>query len=68
MLLLRDPGAVSAIEKQSRYMLQSGSGDLGQWSLEGSRSGSGLLLHAALHVIGAVGYAYLGKRIFQGPD
>jgi glutamate decarboxylase len=59
MLLLRDPGAASVIEKQSRYMLQSGSGDLGQWSLEGSRSGSGLLLHAALHVIGAEGYAYL---------
>jgi putative pyridoxal-dependent aspartate 1-decarboxylase len=59
ILLLRDPSAGGAIEKQSRYMLQEFSGDLGKRSLEGSRPGSALLLHAALQVIGCDGYAFL---------
>ena len=58
-LLLRDPSACTVIEKQSRYMLQECSGDLGKRSLEGSRPGSALLLHAALKVIGCEGYALL---------
>jgi glutamate decarboxylase len=59
VLLLRDPCAAAVIEKHSRYMLQPGSGDLGNCSVEGSRPGNGLLLHAALHVIGKEGYAWL---------
>ena len=79
VLLLRDPQVGAVIEKHSRYMLQQGSGDLGQRSVEGSRSGSGFLFHAALHVIGAEGYACLVdesirktqvmiKRIGQMPE
>ncbi len=59
VLLLRDPAASHVIEKHSRYMLQECSGDLGKRSLEGSRPGSALLLHAALQVIGIDGYAFL---------
>ena len=58
-LLFRDPAAASVIEKHSRYMLQECSEDLGKRSVEGSRPGTGLLLHAALHVIGKEGYGYL---------
>lgn len=59
MLLLRDPSAAKTIEKQTRYMLQEGSGDLGKRSLEGSRPGAAMLVHAALHIIGAKGYEFL---------
>jgi putative pyridoxal-dependent aspartate 1-decarboxylase len=59
LLLLRDPHASRVIEKQTRYMLQECSGDLGKRSLEGSRSAAALFLHAALHVIGPAGYEVL---------
>ncbi len=59
MLLLRDPQAARTIEKQAGYMLQKRSGDLGKRALDGSRPGTALFLHAALHVIGAEGYEFL---------
>jgi glutamate decarboxylase len=59
MLLLRDPSTAKVIEKNSHYVIQNGSGDLGQRSLEGSRDGAALFLHAALHLIGADGYGFL---------
>jgi len=59
VLLMRHPQASSVIEKQTSYMLQEGSGDLGNRSLEGSRPGSALLLHAALNIIGPRGYGWL---------
>jgi len=59
MLLLRDPAAAQSIERQTRYMLQRGSGDLGRRSIEGSRPGTALLMHAALHIIGRHGYEAL---------
>jgi glutamate decarboxylase len=58
-LLLRDPKSARVIEKQSHYMLQEGSGDLGRRSLEGSRSGAALFFHAGLQLIGAEGYGFL---------
>jgi glutamate decarboxylase len=61
ILLLRDPLAPHVIEKHSRYMLQEDSGDLGRRSLEGSRSGATLFLHAGLHVIGTEGYGLLAE-------
>lgn len=59
VLLLRNPGVARAIEKQARYMLREDSGDLGKRSLEGSRPGVALFLHAALSIIGLEGYALL---------
>lgn len=51
-LLLRDPHRAQVIEKDARYLFHRGAEDLGRRSLEGSRSGSSLFLHAVLHVIG----------------
>lgn len=59
MLLLRNPASARVIEKHSHYILQNGSGDLGQRSLEGSRAGAALFLHAALHLVGVAGYGFL---------
>jgi len=55
VLRMLEPHAATVIEKQASYMLQEGSGDLGKRSLEGSRSGSALLLHAGLNIIGPQG-------------
>jgi glutamate decarboxylase len=59
LLLWRDPRAAMAIEKQADYMLRKGSGDLGVWSIEGSRPASSLLLHAVLHIVGPKGFSHL---------
>jgi glutamate/tyrosine decarboxylase-like PLP-dependent enzyme len=59
LVLLRDPHKAQFIGKEAYYMLRPDSGDLGKYSIEGSRPGSSLLLHAALHVIGRQGYESL---------
>jgi glutamate decarboxylase len=59
LLLLRDPHTARAIEKQAHYLSRPGSADLGRRSLEGSRPGSALFLHAGLHIFGRAGYAAL---------
>jgi glutamate decarboxylase len=59
MLLLRNPQTADVIEKETRYILHEGSGDLGKRSLEGSRGGTALFTHAALNIIGAAGYEFL---------
>ena len=65
VLLLRDPHAARLLEKRAPYMLHAGSGDLGRFSLEGSRAGSALLMHASMQVIGRRGYAALIERNFD---
>lgn len=62
VLLLRDPHQARLLEKQAPYMLHSGSGDLGRFSLDGSRPGVALLIHASMTVIGRDGYAELIDR------
>ena len=59
MVLLRDPHKASFIEKQARYIVRPGSYDLGRRSLEGSRPGMALFLHAALNIVGGKGYEFL---------
>lgn len=59
LLLLRDPHLARSIEKQANYLSRPGSRDLGRRSLEGSRPGMVLYLHAALHILGRAGYARL---------
>lgn len=59
MLLLREPVAAKVIEKQAQYIIRADSPDLGRRSLEGSRPAMALYLHAALHILGADGYAWL---------
>jgi putative pyridoxal-dependent aspartate 1-decarboxylase len=59
MVMLRDPRLASHIEKQAKYIVRPGSIDLGRRSLEGSRAGMALFLHAALNIIGRKGYEFL---------
>ncbi|HEX9078693.1 MAG TPA: putative pyridoxal-dependent aspartate 1-decarboxylase [Desulfuromonadaceae bacterium] len=59
MVVFRDPTAVSAIEHHANYILRHGSKDLGSHTLEGSRPGMALLVHAGLSIIGRKGYELL---------
>lgn len=65
MVLFKNPHAINAIEHHAQYIIRKGSKDLGATSLEGSRSGASLLVHAGLHIIGRQGY---GLLIDQGID
>jgi glutamate decarboxylase len=59
MVLFGDPHHAQVIEKTAHYLSRPGSADLGKRSLEGSRPGTSLYLHAALRLIGREGYATL---------
>ncbi|MCK4621666.1 MAG: putative pyridoxal-dependent aspartate 1-decarboxylase [Desulfuromonadales bacterium] len=59
MVLFKDPSAVSAIEHHAAYILRHGSKDLGSHTLEGSRPGQSMLVHAGLSIIGRKGYELL---------
>jgi glutamate decarboxylase len=59
MVMFKDPQAVSAIEHHAAYILRPGSKDLGTHTLEGSRPGKAMLVHAGLHIIGRRGYELL---------
>lgn len=59
IVLFRDPNAASSIAHFANYIIRKGSRDLGRRSLEGSRPGMALLVHAALTVIGRRGYELL---------
>ena len=50
---------MSAIEHHAAYILRHGSKDLGSHTLEGSRPGKALLVHAGLSIIGRKGYELL---------
>ena len=59
MVVFKDPTALSAIEHHAAYILRHGSKDLGSHTLEGSRPGMALLVHAGLSIIGRKGYELL---------
>jgi len=59
MVFFRNPHLAKAIEKSASYTIRNGSLDLGKRSLEGSRPGMALFLHAGLHLIGVEGYEFL---------
>jgi len=56
MVVFKDPATLSAVEHHAEYILRAGSKDLGQYSLEGSRPGMAMLVHAAFNIIGRKGY------------
>jgi putative pyridoxal-dependent aspartate 1-decarboxylase len=62
VVLLRDPDAAAAIEKQAAYIIRAASADLGRRALEGSRPAASILLHAGLQLLGRAGYAALLDR------
>jgi glutamate decarboxylase len=59
MVVFKDPAALTAIEHHAAYILRHGSKDLGSHTLEGSRPGKALLVHAGLSIIGRKGYELL---------
>lgn len=59
MVIFRDPTAMSAIEHHAAYILRHGSKDLGSHTLEGSRPGMSMLVHAGFSIIGRKGYEIL---------
>ena len=59
MAIFKDPTALSAIEHHADYILRHGSKDLGSHTLEGSRPGKSMLVHAGLSIIGRKGYELL---------
>lgn len=56
MVVFKNPTMVGAVEHHAEYILRAGSKDLGQYSIEGSRPGMAMLVHAAFHIIGRKGY------------
>ncbi|QDF68485.1 putative pyridoxal-dependent aspartate 1-decarboxylase [Shewanella sp. SNU WT4] len=62
MVLFKDPTACSAIVHHAEYILRKGSKDLGSQTLEGSRPGMALQVHACLQIIGQQGYEILINR------
>ena len=59
MVVFKDPTALSAIEHHANYILRHGSKDLGSHTLEGSRPGMAMLVHAGFCIIGRKGYELL---------
>jgi len=62
MVVFRDPRTLSAIEHHAEYIIRKGSKDLGSRTLEGSRPGMAMLVHAGYHIIGRKGYEILIDR------
>ncbi|NND82106.1 MAG: putative pyridoxal-dependent aspartate 1-decarboxylase [Gammaproteobacteria bacterium] len=56
MVVFKNPAKLGAVEHHAEYILRDGSKDLGQYSIEGSRPGMAMLVHAAMHIIGRQGY------------
>jgi glutamate/tyrosine decarboxylase-like PLP-dependent enzyme len=65
LLVLGDPHDARAIEKSSDYIIRNGSDDLGQRSIESSRPGSPLFLHAALNIIGRRGTKHSSTTVWR---
>lgn len=59
MVLFKDSTALSAIEHHANYIIRKGSKDLGSRTLEGSRPGMAMLVHAGFYIIGRKGYEIL---------
>ncbi|MCL1139076.1 pyridoxal-dependent aspartate 1-decarboxylase PanP [Shewanella pneumatophori] len=59
MVIFKDPTFANAIKHHAEYILRQGSKDLGSQTLEGSRPGMAMLVHACLQVIGREGYEIL---------
>jgi glutamate decarboxylase len=59
IVLFKDPEAADVIEHHAEYILRKGSKDLGSHTLEGSRPGMAMLVHACMRVIGRKGYEML---------
>lgn len=59
LVVFKDPEAANAIEHHAEYILRKGSKDLGRHTLEGSRPGMAMLVHACMSIIGRQGFERL---------
>ncbi|MEX2131852.1 MAG: putative pyridoxal-dependent aspartate 1-decarboxylase [Pseudohongiellaceae bacterium] len=59
LCVFRKPETLSSVEHHAEYIIRRGSKDIGSHSVEGSRPGMALLVHAGLHIIGKHGYELL---------
>ncbi len=59
MVLFKDHRHLSLVAHHAEYIIRKGSRDLGRTTLEGSRPGMAMLVHAGLHIIGRRGYEML---------
>jgi putative pyridoxal-dependent aspartate 1-decarboxylase len=59
LVIFKSPHVCNAIEHHAEYILRKGSKDLGSHTLEGSRPGMAMLVHACLKIIGRQGYSML---------
>ncbi len=59
IVLFKEPDIVNVVEHHAEYILRKGSKDLGSHTLEGSRPGMAMLVHACLSIIGRKGYEML---------
>jgi len=62
MLALKDPEKAKLVSKTAKYIIRTGSSDLGKFTLEGSRPSNAVYMHANLACIGAAGYESLMNR------
>jgi len=59
---LKDPESIRHIKKTANYIIREESYDLGKFSIEGSRPGNALYIHAHMHILGADGMGALVDR------
>ncbi|MGB4246496.1 MAG: putative pyridoxal-dependent aspartate 1-decarboxylase [Pseudohongiellaceae bacterium] len=57
--VFKQPETLSSVEHHAEYIIRKGSKDLGSHSVEGSRPGMAVLVHAGLHIIARNGYELL---------
>lgn len=57
--VFRNPHTLNSVEHHAEYIIRKGSKDLGSHTVEGSRPGMAILVHAGLNIIGRRGYALL---------
>jgi len=65
MVVFKHPSTANVIEHHAEYILRKGSKELGSQTLEGSRPGMAMLVHACLQVIGRQGYQILIDRSLE---
>lgn len=62
IVLFKNPTDVAAIAHHAEYILRRGSKDMGVHTLEGSRPGMAMIVHACMKIIGRKGYEILIDR------
>ena len=65
MVLFKNPSDSNAVRHHAQYILRAGSKDLGSTSIEGSRNGMAMMVHASLHILGRQGYELLVDQSMQ---